>query len=309
MNSTIDQLAGKATLALSGLTGTKLVLPLVVDKVVTSVNMKVGAYAIAAQPAFPSRITLSHTAVGTVDTLGTVVIVGTLVDGTVIQETLTPVNGTKVSTINEFATITSVTGVGWVIDAGSGNDTITVGVGAVVPDSYYFEAISNRIVASADMKVGAYTIAAQPYVPSKITLKHTATDTVDTLGTVVISGDDADDRTISETLTPVSGATVTSVNTYKKIVSVTGAGWVIDAVDGSEDKIEVGTAAVSKTSGYFISGLHVVSAAVVAAQTAQSGYLVADLTDITSLPVGFYPTRLTSVELTSGEAIAYLSRL
>lgn len=307
MNSTIDQLAGKATLALSGLTGTKIVLPLDVDKIVTTANMKNGAYTIDAQPAFPSRITLSHTAVGAADTLGTVVIVGTLVDGTVIQETLTPVAASTVSTINEFATITSVTGIGWVI--GEGNDTITVGIGAVIPDSYYFEAISNRIVASTDMKVGAYTIAAQPYVPSKITLKHTATDTVDTLGTVVISGDDADDRTISETLTPVSGATVTSVNTYKKIVSVTGAGWVIDAVDGSEDKIEVGTAEVSKTSGYFISGLHVVSAAVAAAQTAQSGYLVADLTEITSLPVGFYPTRLTSVELTSGEAIAYLSRL
>lgn len=307
MNSTINQLAGKATLALSGLTGTKLVLPLDVDKIVTTANMKNGAYTIDAQPAFPSRITLSHTAVGAADTLGTVVIVGTLVDGTVIQETLTPVSGTKVSTVNEFATITSVTGIGWVI--GEGNDTITVGIGAVIPDSYYFEAISNRIVASADMKVGAYTIAAQPYIPSKITLKHTATDTVDTLGTVVLIGNDVDNRTITETLTPVNGATVTSTYTYKDLISVTGAGWVIDGTEGSADKIEVGTAAVSKTSGYFISGLHVVSAAVVAAQTAQSGYLVADLTDITSLPVGFYPTRLTSVELTSGEAIAYLSRL
>lgn len=307
MNSTINQLAGKATLALSGLTGTKLVLPLDVDKIVTTANMKNGAYTIDAQPAFPSRITLSHTAVGAADTLGTVVIVGTLVDGTVIQETLAPVSGTKVSTVNEFATITSVTGIGWVI--GEGNDTITVGIGAVIPDSYYFEAISNRIVASADMKVGAYTIAAQPYIPSKITLKHTATDTVDTLGTVVLIGNDVDNRTITETLTPVSGATVTSTYTYKDLISVTGAGWVIDGTEGSADKIEVGTAAVSKTSGYFISGLHVVSAAVVAAQTAQSGYLVADLTDITSLPVGFYPTRLTSVELTSGEAIAYLSRL
>lgn len=307
MNSTINQLAGKATLALSGLTGTKLVLPLDVDKIVTTANMKNGAYTIDAQPAFPSRITLSHTAVGAADTLGTVVIVGTLVDGTVIQETLTPVSGTKVSTVNEFATITSVTGIGWVI--GEGNDTITVGMGAVIPDSYYFEAISNRIVASADMKVGAYTIAAQPYIPSKITLKHTATDTVDTLGTVVLIGNDVDNRTITETLTPVSGATVTSTYTYKDLISVTGAGWVIDGTEGSADKIEVGTAAVSKTSGYFISGLHVVSEAVVAAQTAQSGYLVADLTDIASLPVGFYPTRLTSVELTSGEAIAYLSRL
>lgn len=307
MNSTINQLAGKATLALSGLTGTKLVLPLDVDKIVTTANMKNGAYTIDAQPAFPSRITLSHTAVGAADTLGTVVIVGTLVDGTVIQETLTPVSGTKVSTVNEFATITSVTGIGWVI--GEGNDTITVGIGAVIPGSYYFEAISNRIVASADMKVGAYTIAAQPYIPSKITLKHTATDTVDTLGTVVLIGNDVDNRTITETLTPVSGATVTSTYTYKDLISVTGAGWVIDGTEGSADKIEVGTAAVSKTSGYFISGLHVVSEAVVAAQTAQSGYLVADLTDITSLPVGFYPTRLTSVELTSGEAIAYLSRL
>ena len=153
--------------------------------------------------------------------------------------------GTKVSTVNEFATITSVTGIGWVI--GEGNDTITVGIGAVIPDSYYFEAISNRIVASADMKVGAYTIAAQPYIPSKITLKHTATDTVDTLGTVVLIGNDVDNRTITETLTPVSGATVTSTYTYKEnLISVTGAGWVIDGTEGSADKIEVGTAELAK---------------------------------------------------------------
>jgi len=307
MNSTINQYAGKAALALSGLTGTKMLLPLDVDKIVTTANMKVGAYSLAAQPLVPCRITLTHTVVETVDTLGTVVILGTLPDTTVVQETLIPVADTEVSTVNEFATITSVTGAGWVIDAGVGTaDTITVGTGAIVPESYHFEAITDRIVASADMKVGTFTIAAQPYVPSKITLTHTLTSTVDTLGTVTISGNDVDGRTITDTLTPVSSSTVTTTNVYKDVVSVTGADWVVAA---GADTIVVGTAEVSTDAGYFISGINVVAAAVVASQTTQTDYTVADLTNITSIPVGFYPTRSTSIELTSGEAIAYLSRL
>lgn len=309
MTSSLEQLSAKVTIGASGQVGTKILLPLDDNKIVTSTNMKNGTYTIAAQPAVPSRITVKHTAVGTADTLGIITILGTLPSGTVVSEVVTPLNGQTVSSVNEFSAITSLTGSGWIIDGGSQNDTLIIGTGAVVPESYYFNAISNRIVASANMKVGSYTIAAQPLVPSKITLTHTAGDTVDTLGTVTITGTDTNNALILETLTPVSGTTVTSTLTYKTIISVVGAGWVIDAVEGTNDTLVVGTAEVNVTSKYYISAIQVVAAAVVASQTAQSGYTVADLTKITSLPVGIYPTRLTSIGLTSGEAIAYLQAI
>lgn len=99
-----------------------------VDKLVTSVDMKVGAYSIAAQPLAPSRVSVSVTAVGTADTLGTVVVVGK-VRGVTDSETITPVAGSTVYGNKYFESITSITGVGWVVDAVEGtNDTITVGI-------------------------------------------------------------------------------------------------------------------------------------------------------------------------------------
>ena len=44
----------------------------------------------------------------------------------------------------------------------------------------------DRIVTSTDMKVGAYTIAAQPDVPRNITVTRTAGDTADTGGTITV---------------------------------------------------------------------------------------------------------------------------
>jgi len=100
-----------------------------VDKVVTSVNMKVGAYTIAAQPANPVNITVSHTQVGGVtDTLGTITIVGTRL-GQAVTEVITPLDGTTASGAKLFDAITSATGAGWVID--TTEDTITIGVGTV----------------------------------------------------------------------------------------------------------------------------------------------------------------------------------
>lgn len=79
----------------------------VTNATVASANMKVGTYTIAAQPDVPRNITVSHTAVSTVDTLGTIVA------------------GTKA-----FRSITSITGVGWVIAAG--NDTVVLGRGSLI---------------------------------------------------------------------------------------------------------------------------------------------------------------------------------
>lgn len=101
-----------------------------VDRIVTSANMKVGAYTIAAQPDVPRNITVTQTAVDAEDTNGTVVIVGTDIAGNVITETITPNAGATVAGAKAFKTVTSVTGAGWVI--GGGNDTITVGVGGLI---------------------------------------------------------------------------------------------------------------------------------------------------------------------------------
>jgi hypothetical protein len=98
------------------------------DKIVTSTNMKVGAYTVAAHPSAPSLITVTATANGTADTPGTITVVGTDVYDRVLTEVIIPVAGSTVSGTRYFKTVTSVTGAGWVIDAGSGNDTITVGV-------------------------------------------------------------------------------------------------------------------------------------------------------------------------------------
>ncbi len=111
----------------------------VADRIVAVANMKVGTYTIAnPSPVWAggALLTLTHAEVGGgVDTLGTVVIVGRDLNGATITETLTPVADSVVTSTKVFRSVTSATGVGWVI--GTGNDTISIGVaaGAVVADS------------------------------------------------------------------------------------------------------------------------------------------------------------------------------
>jgi hypothetical protein len=100
------------------------------DRIVTSANMKVGSYTVAAQPYCPSLITVATTAVGTADTQGTITITGTDIFGITRTDTIIPVAGSTVTGTIYFKTITSVVGAGWVIDVGDGNDTIVVGVPA-----------------------------------------------------------------------------------------------------------------------------------------------------------------------------------
>jgi len=98
-----------------------------VDAIVTSASMKVGTYTIAAQPTAAKRISVTHTAVGNADTLGTIVVAGT-VDGTATTETITPVSGSTVygNKFFDASGLTSITGAGWVTNGTA--DTITVGV-------------------------------------------------------------------------------------------------------------------------------------------------------------------------------------
>jgi hypothetical protein len=106
---------------------------IVANHYVTSVAMKVGAYTLANLSPVGGgarNVTVTHTAVSTVDTLGTIVVVGLDLAGNVITDTITPLNGTIASGTYAFASITSITGVGWVTAAG--DDTIVVGFGDVV---------------------------------------------------------------------------------------------------------------------------------------------------------------------------------
>jgi len=97
------------------------------------------------------------------------------------------------------------------------------------------------IVTSTNMKVGSYTVAAQPEVPRNITVTATAGATADTLGTVTITGTNYDDEVISEVITPVAGSAVAGTKAFKSVTTVVGAGWAIDAVEGTNDTIKVGT--------------------------------------------------------------------
>jgi hypothetical protein len=99
------------------------------NRFVVSTNMIVGAYSLAAttMPTPGARhVTITHTQVGGVtDTLGTIAVVGTDMDGNVISESITPLSGTVATGLLWFKTVTSITGVGWVIN--TGNDTIVAG--------------------------------------------------------------------------------------------------------------------------------------------------------------------------------------
>lgn len=100
------------------------------DKIVTSTNMKVGAYTIAAQPDVPRNITVTVTAVTGADTMGTITIVGKDSAGKDISEVITPVADSTVAGVLAFASVASATGAGWVIN--TGNDTIKIGVGTLI---------------------------------------------------------------------------------------------------------------------------------------------------------------------------------
>jgi hypothetical protein len=92
--------------------------------------MKVGAYTIAAQPTAPTRVSVAVTAAGAEDTLGRIIVVGLDVRGYSVTDSIVPVAGSTVLGTVYFASITSITGTGWVI--AEGNDTIVVGCPADV---------------------------------------------------------------------------------------------------------------------------------------------------------------------------------
>ena len=101
------------------------------NRFVTSVAMQNGAYTLAAttMPTPGARkVTVTHTALSTVDTLGVITVTGTSLSGAVVTDVITPLNGTVATGTKLFNTITSVVGSGWTAVAGA--DSITVGCDA-----------------------------------------------------------------------------------------------------------------------------------------------------------------------------------
>lgn len=164
----------------------------------------------------------------------------------------------------------------------------------------------NKIVTVTDMKVGTYTIAAQPSAASLLSVTTTTVDAADTMGTITFVGTDSEGAAVTEEVAPVADDTVYTTNEFESITSITGAGWV---TAGGADQIIVGVADVIAPEGFYFSAIQIVAAAVVASQTDKSGSITADLTGFTSIPVGVYPCKLTKVALTSGEAVLILSEV
>ena len=142
----------------------------VANRIVAVANMKVGTYTIAngGVPVWAGGflLTLTHAEVGGgVDTLGTVVVVGKDLHGNAITETLTPVADSVVTGAKVFRSVTSATGVGWVI--GTGNDTISIGVAAGSYAAWgggllHSVTVNNTVAAAITVSDSSGTIATIP---------------------------------------------------------------------------------------------------------------------------------------------------
>lgn len=170
-----------------------------------------------------------------------------------------------------------------------------------------FSIDDDKIVTSANMKNGTYTIAAQPTAPCILSVLATAVGTADTMGKITFVGTDITGASITEDVVPVAGTTKYTTKEFASVTSATGSGWVIDAGNGN-DTIKIGVHAAYAGVGYYFSTIQVLAQAVVATQTDKAGAITAELKDFTALPVGLYPTKCTHIALTSGEAIGILSR-
>ena len=122
------------------------------------------------------------------------------------------------------------------------------------PYSWYSQEYNaTRLMASANMKNGAYTLIAQPDTARVITATRTVTDTADTPGILTIVGTDSLGNAITSTLTPLSGRTQTT-QAFMTVVSITGSGWTQGGA--TPDTITLGTGPVGlgyiqEDSGYW----------------------------------------------------------
>jgi len=166
----------------------------------------------------------------------------------------------------------------------------------------------NYLVTTTAMKVGAYTIAAQPKGSHVVTVTHTKVAALDTLGIITVVGTDSDGAAVTEIITPTDSATVTGLLGFETITSITGSGWVITGADN--DTLVVGVGAIMPPVGKYIYKITCETTAVVASETFVSGSAGPKLSSLTGLVAGHaYYGSWSSITMTSGEAIAYYNVL
>jgi len=184
---------------------------------------------------------------------------------------------------------------------------VIIGQSGQIGTKGIFPIDDNKIVTVVDMQVGAYIIAAQPTVPCLLSVKVTAVGTADTMGTITFVGTDINGVAITEEVIPVAGSTIYTTKEFASVTSATGAGWVIDGVEGTEDTVIIGVDSIIAPTGYYFCTVHFITESVVAAQTALTGFTVVDLTKFTAIPADrLISTKLTKISLTSGSAIGFL---
>jgi len=99
------------------------------EKLVEDVDMQVGAYTLLTDTISPAGyLAVTHTSTGTADTLGTLLVTGSINERP-LAETITPVANKTVYSTYCYDYIGGITGVGWVIDDDEETeDSIKVGV-------------------------------------------------------------------------------------------------------------------------------------------------------------------------------------
>ena len=179
----------------------------VTNRFVTSTNMKVGTYTIAnASPTWSGGclVTITHTTVTGTDTLGTITIVGTGVNGQPLTEVMTPVADSTATSTNAFRTVTSATGAGWVIN--TGNDTIVIGcaagnVACGSAGNLGGVLVNNTVAAAATISDQSRTIITIPASQAAGTFYSFGDFGVDFGGRLVVSTTSTNDITVFHTST------------------------------------------------------------------------------------------------------------
>lgn len=102
--------------------------------------------------------------------------------------------------------------------------------------------VADRYFASANMANGAYAVANGGLpgdgLAHNITVTHaTVAAGTDTLGTITFVGEDIHGKAISEVITPLADQTAQGLKAFKKVTSMTQAGWVIA---GGNDTLTIG---------------------------------------------------------------------
>lgn len=169
-----------------------------------------------------------------------------------------------------------------------------------------FPIVANKIVTSTNMKLGTYTIAAQPIVPALLSVLATGVGGNDTMGTITFVGTDIYGAALTEVVIPIAGTTVYTTNMFATVTSATGAEWVINSTN---DTLVMGVAGIIAPTGYYFSNLIVMAASVVASMTKANDCVCAPLNTFTSIPAGIVPIKATAIALTSGQAVAVLAKL